>query len=225
MKFIGHLDIMRYFQKVMRKAEVNICYSGGFSPHQIMSFASPLGVGLTSDGEYVDIEVSSTDSSKEMLRRINEVMVDGLEALSYRLLPDTAANAMSCVAAADYTVVFREGKEPADWKHFCEGLEAFLEQDEILVMKKSKKGEREVNIRPMIYEMCIDDKQIHMKLASGSAANLKPEMVIQAYMQYRNLELDDFALLINRDEVYADASEEEGKPELKPLSEFGEDIE
>ena len=39
MKFIGHLDVMRYFQKAMRRAGVDICYSGGFSPHQIMSFA------------------------------------------------------------------------------------------------------------------------------------------------------------------------------------------
>ena len=56
MKFIGHLDIMRYFQKVMRRADVDIRYSEGFSPHQIMSFAAPLGVGLESRGEYVDIE-------------------------------------------------------------------------------------------------------------------------------------------------------------------------
>ena len=56
MKFIGHLDMMRYFQKVMRRADVDIRYSEGFSPHQIMSFAAPLGVGITSDGEYLDID-------------------------------------------------------------------------------------------------------------------------------------------------------------------------
>ena len=60
MKFIGHLDMMRYFQKAMRRAEIDIAYSEGFSPHQIMSFAAPLGVGITSDGEYLDIEVHST---------------------------------------------------------------------------------------------------------------------------------------------------------------------
>lgn len=90
MKFIGHLDIMRYFQKVMRRAEVDIAYSEGFSPHQIMSFAAPLGVGLTSRGEYLDIEVHSTDSSAEMLKRINDTMVEGMEVLSYRLLPDSS---------------------------------------------------------------------------------------------------------------------------------------
>ena len=55
MKFVGHLDMMRYFQKAMRRADIDIKYSEGFSPHQIMSFAAPLGVGITSDGEYLDI--------------------------------------------------------------------------------------------------------------------------------------------------------------------------
>lgn len=67
MKFIGHLDVMRYFQKAMRRAHIDICYSEGFSPHQIMSFAAPLGVGITSDGEYMDIEVHTSASTEESL--------------------------------------------------------------------------------------------------------------------------------------------------------------
>ena len=112
MKFIGHLDIMRYFQKVMRRADVDIRYSEGFSPHQIMSFAAPLGVGITSKGEYVDIEVLDTENSKKMIDRLNAVMSEGFEILEYKLLPDDAANAMSIVAAADYSLVFRPGYEP-----------------------------------------------------------------------------------------------------------------
>ena len=61
MKFVGHLDMMRYFQKAMRRADVKIRYSEGFSPHQIMSFAAPLGVGITSNGEYLDIEANEDD--------------------------------------------------------------------------------------------------------------------------------------------------------------------
>ena len=55
MKYIGHLDLMRFFQKVFRRGEIDIKFSSGFSPHPIMSFASPLGVGLTSEGEYLDM--------------------------------------------------------------------------------------------------------------------------------------------------------------------------
>ena len=96
LKFIGHLDIMRYFQKAIRRSEVNIRYSEGFSPHQIMSFAAPLGVGITSDGEYFDIEVLSTKSTAESLKVLNEAMVEGVEVTSYVSLPDTAKKSMSC---------------------------------------------------------------------------------------------------------------------------------
>ena len=81
MKFIGHLDIMRYFQKAMRRADIDICYSEGFSPHQIMSFAAPLGVGITSDGEYLDIEVHESKSTKEAMADLNASPVDEVESL------------------------------------------------------------------------------------------------------------------------------------------------
>ena len=101
MKFISHLDVMRYFQKVIRRAEIDICFSEGFSPHMIMSFASPLGVGLTSDAEYVDIRVNTAPSSAEAVRRMNEAMAEGMDVVSFRLLPENSKNAMSIVAAAD----------------------------------------------------------------------------------------------------------------------------
>lgn len=224
MKFIGHLDVMRYFQKVMRRADVDIRYSEGFSPHQIMSFASPLGVGMESRGEYVDIEVLSTDSSKEMLRRINAVIGNEMEALSYRLLPDNAANAMSSVAAADYSVKFRSGYEPADWDGFVKGLEAFMDQDEIMITKKTKKGEKEMNLRPLIYHLKAEEDTIQMKIATGSAANIKPDLVINAYMNSRGETLQEFALMVTRMEVYANKGTEEC-PEFIALEDFGEDIE
>ena len=55
-RFIGHLDVMRYFQKVIRRSKLPVSYSQGFSPHQLMSFALPLSVGVTSDGEYMEVE-------------------------------------------------------------------------------------------------------------------------------------------------------------------------
>lgn len=95
MRFIGHLDIMRYFQKAMRRAEIDICYSEGFSPHQIMSFAAPLGVGITSDGEYLDIEVNSTRSSEASIKALNDTMVEGVEVTEYVKLPDYQSSSVS----------------------------------------------------------------------------------------------------------------------------------
>lgn len=224
MKFIGHLDIMRYFQKAMRRADIPIRYSEGFSPHQIMSFASPLGVGLTSNGEYLDIEVTETGSSRQMIDCLNQVMAEGIEVTDYRMLPDASKTAMSMVAAADYTVVFRNGYEPEDWKTFADGLIDFCAQDSIMITKQTKKGEKEMDLKPYLYQVCVRDRQIFLQLSAGSAANIKPELVISAYCAAAGRELPPFALCIQREEVYADQGDETGR-NLIPLYQLGEWIE
>ena len=105
LRFIGHLDVMRYFQKVMRRAQIPIAFTGGYSPHMIMSFASPLGIGLTSEGEYFDIELTEPIESEKAVRQMNEVGVEGIEVLSFRqIAEEKKATGMAIVAAADYLV-------------------------------------------------------------------------------------------------------------------------
>lgn len=229
MRFIGHLDIMRYFQKVMRRADVNIRYSEGFSPHQIMSFAAPLGVGLTGSGEYLDIEVLSTDSSSEMVRRMNETMVEGMQVISYKLLPDDAVNAMSQVAACDYTVRLRSGyaeKLGMTAGEFMEGLVSFIENGNLEITKKTKKGEKQMDLKPYIYEYALtaDGEGIFLKLSSGSVANIKPELLLEAYCRSMEKEYPPFGFVINREEVYADSGSE-SEHNFVTLESFGEDIE
>lgn len=185
-KFVGHLDMVRYFQKVMRRANVDIAYSQGFSPHQKMSFASPLSVGVTSQGEYFDIEVNSSESSEEMIRRINMANAPGVEVLSYKLLPDDAKNAMSIIAAADYLVhtdLFYEDM-----------IKSFISQDTINVIKKTKKSEKEVDIKPFIHDIYLEHNGIFMKIAQGSATNLKPQLVLSALSLYSGITLPEYIL-------------------------------
>ena len=118
-------------------------------------FAAPLGVGLTGSGEYLDIEVLSTDSSVEMVKRLNETMVEGVEVLSYRLLPDNAENAMSIVAACDYTIVLRDDYENGlsmTAEEFYTGILDFIENGNLNIVKKTKKGEKEMDLKPLIYK-------------------------------------------------------------------------
>lgn len=221
MKFIGHLDIMRYFQKAIRRADIDIAYSEGFSPHMIMSFAAPLGVGLTSEGEYVDLQVNSCVSSKAAVDALNNVMVDGMEVISFKLLPETVKNAMASVAAADYFVNFREGYAPENWE---EKFMKFLQKEELLIVKKTKRSEAEVDLKPMLYKAEIREEGIFMQVACGSAGNLKPELVMEAFAKENGIELEPFALEVCRLEVYADLGDEATR-KLVPLEELGEDIE
>ncbi len=161
MKFIGHLDMMRYFQKAIRRAGIDIAYSEGYSPHQIMSFAAPLGVGVTSDGEYFDIQVKSSLSSQEAIQALNEAMVEGVSVLEYRKLPDTAKTAMSLVAAADYLIYPKKQYQISfHVSELQEKVHEFYEcQPEICITKQTKKRIIEMNLKPLIYDM----KVLNMK--------------------------------------------------------------
>ncbi len=219
MKFVGHLDMMRYFQKAMRRADVKIRYSEGFTPHQIMSFAAPLGVGITSNGEYLDIEANE-DDLKSITDRLNQVMVEGIEVLSCRKLQDSSKNAMSIVCAADYTLEFREGYQPKDLDEFFEKLLDFYAQEQIVITKKTKKGQKEMDLKPLIYQLRRNGEGIFMQVSTGSTDNIKPELVMEAFYQAKQWEYPRFTFQIQREEVYGQDSEE-----MIPLEEFGEEFE
>ncbi len=209
MKFIGHLDMVRYFQKVMRRGEIDVAYSEGFSPHQKMSFAAPLSVGVLSKGEYFDMEVNSTLSTKEAMDRINEQNVEGVTVLSYKLLPDNAKNAMAVMSAADYFVytdIFTD-----------DDITGFINQNSINVIKKTKKSEKEVDIKPLIYSIKKEDNGIFIKLAQGSAQNLKPELVVTALENFT--QKSDTSYIYERLDMYCT---EDG--ELISLDDIGSDI-
>lgn len=200
MKFIGHLDIMRYFQKAMRRAEIPIAYSQGYSPHMIMSFANPLGVGLTSDGEYFDIELKESIDSVSAVRQLNEAMVEGMEILSFVALPENQKTGMSIVAAADYLVTPKDGELDED---FIDAIEKFTAEEHVVIMKKTKKSFREVDIRPLIYKIALQDGKVFMQVATGSVENLKPELVMDAIQTYAGLEVGSMKFTYHRLEVYA----------------------
>lgn len=283
MKFIGHLDVMRYFQKAFRRAGMDNEYSKGFNPHQIMSFAAPLGVGLTSDGEYVDVQLLSSDSPEVMMDRLNAVMSEGFRIIGYHFLKEREENqknvtAMAQVSAADYLVSLKDGYEVPENinspERFSRAFEEFYAGQEILIDKKTKTKEKEVDIKPMIYFIAFDqdkytdlkkktlkDKnseqmtdpisedtaasgqannlpgqqegdfnrenvpvsvadiyengiKVYLQLDTGSAANLKPELVMEAFLNRIGLEFQNYAWQVHRLEVY---SRDEESRKLIPL--------
>ena len=226
MKFIGHLDMMRYFQKAVRRANIDICYSEGYSPHQIMSFAAPLGVGITSDGEYFDIEVNSSLSSKESIEAFNQTMVDGVEVTSYVKLPDKAKTAMSIVAAADYRLSFKDEYESSysvqEWKDIVD--REFTSKDSFTIIKKTKKSEREVDLKPLVYQLSVEEVDakpaFFIQVSTGSVDNIKPELVLASIYERYGLTYDANAIQIHRIEVYAKDEQEQ----FIPLCEMGEEI-
>ena len=235
MRFIGHLDVMRFFQKALRRAGIDVAYSTGFSPHQIMSFASPLGVGMCSYGEYMDIELRSLElrslelrsaegKSDEICRRLNEACVPGIEVISVKALPETAGNAMASVAAAGYTAHF---KDSASDFHFLEGfMNDFLAQDSIIVTKETKKGTSQMDIRPGIYECKVTPEGIlAFTVDASSGGNIKPALLLGALWKFAGMQQEPpfLGIQLTRTEIYTNTGTQE-QPVFVSLEEVGEDF-
>ena len=235
LKFIGHLDVMRFFQKAIRRAELPVSLSEGFSPHMLMSFAAPLGVGKTSSGEYFDLDLKEEIPESEILERLNAQMVPGMHAEScVRIGITKAEKCMTLVNAADYTVSFRKGSVILpDPEQLQEKLSAFLSRPSVIVVRKTKRSEAETDILPWIYEMNVtelDDGTLadhpqgtdaertafHMLLSAGSVSNLKPELVMSAFAGFADFALPANSLLIHRNDIYTNIGTEENR-RLVPL--------
>ncbi len=225
MRYVGHLDLMRFFQKAVKRSQLPIRYSEGFNPHQIMSFASPLGVGLTSTGEYMDIDIKSEVPSADGIARLNDNMVEGLAITSFNYLPDDAEKCMSAVTAASYIVTYKDSKDDACYiENICDLKQKFFDEAHgINIVKKTKKGERELDLKPLIYRFNIEIKDgvpvYDLLLSSGSTDNIKPELVIKAFHEYLGLpEFNDLSLDIKRIDMYT------GEPkELVSLGDIGDE--
>lgn len=226
LKFISHLDVMRYFQKSIRRAGLDIAYSTGLSPHQVISFAAPMPLMLTSVAEYFDAEFVSLPGHDEFLQRLNAAGTVNMQVLDAAVLPDKTVNSMAAVTASSYLVTCTEKgeRELGDlWRErFPEVMEGMLRNPEIVVVKKTKKKEEPTDIRPMIHTMSCDPMDIHewgpdtviqdasgavrqgiyMLLAAGSKINLRPEQILAEMCVRLGIVYDRFHYDILRLETY-----------------------
>ena len=213
LKFIGHLDVQRYFQKALMRAELPVSFSKGMSPHQIMSFAAPLGLGMTSEGEYADISFDWTYSSEEMLSRINAVMNEGISVLEFKEIDEKEKNCMAVTAAADYLVTFREGYYYKD--AFLKRTQPFSMQEKIPIVKKTKRSEKEVDIAPMI----LDIREYESEPLLPGLPGVKVFWLDEAEPEYLGYDYDPMGFQYHRLETYL---KKDG--ELQPLGSVGWEI-
>lgn len=238
MRFIGHLDVMRYFQKAFRRAHIPVSYSKGYSPHQLMSFTSPLGIGLSSDAEYLDLELDACDEPETMVERINKTMNDEIQVKDFLLLPEDARPSMAMLAACDYLIAEKPGYASAlsDTARIQKELEEFLAQDEIIIQKKTKRSEKTVNIRNNIYHAATDAAAfeamtggcyralsldtsyyrpvLYCQLTAGSVVNIKPELFLEAFCTFLGIEYNPLMYQIHRLEMYGDKTGKKGEVHL-----------
>lgn len=168
-KYISHLDMQRLFQRALRRAKLPCEYSKGFNPHLLISFACALPVGVCSTSEYVEVQLEKFVHPLECKNRLNEVLPKGIKIVNAVEPKDDYPNVASVIALAEYTFI---PENKADYSDIINNL---VSQETISIEKKTKKGFKEVNVRPMIHRLKQVDDVIKATLSTSNSENLRAD--------------------------------------------------
>lgn len=193
--YLSHLDVSKVFCQALVRAGINVEYSKGFNPRSELVFAHPLSVGIESTGEIVEIILSEKIDIPYFIKEMNRVMPSGITILAAEYVQMSEKNIMSRVYAATYLITFiyneekfndKSKREIEDIKKDYEmKMRDFLNQREILVLKKSKNRMERIDIKTGIFNFeFLLDGSLEITLSTGSKNNLKPDFVMSGYDEY-----------------------------------------
>lgn len=206
-KFISHLDVLKTIQKNIRRAGLPIEYSQGFNPHMNTSIAQPLSVGVYSSGEYMDMVLTTEMNEEEIVDKLNKTAPSGIKYISALAIPyvegeKKVPQAMALIDGARYTIKIKY----SDVSKLEEEINELLEAKEWNTIKKSKKGEREVNIRALVKEFSFWIKDefliLNVVISTGSREHLSAELLVKYIQEKTSNTLLDSFVNTKREEMY-----------------------
>lgn len=176
LQFISHLDLQRTFHRILVRANIPMWYTKGFNPHAKLVFGVPLSVGTESMCEMADLKLERKISLEDIKKQLNEQLTDEMYVLDV-YYPTTK---FADVAYADYTVTLKSPLISAE----TEKKAADLFSSPVMMIKKSKSGEKEVDITSFIKKIAFSSQNGEMRidaiLSAGSTENLNPEYIVTA---------------------------------------------
>jgi len=212
-KFVSHLDLAKTIQRIVKRSELPIKYSKGFNPHMCISIGQPLSVGMYSVGEYLDMEFTEKLEEEYIKDTLNSFLPSGIKIheavfIEERENVKNPPQAMAAVMEAEYETKIKYS-ENANLK---EEMEALLAEEEWRIIKKSKSGEKEVDIKLMVkdfhYSILEDVLTIGSTISCGSKANLSAQLLAEFVSIHTTGVNEDAFVDIKRIEMYAYKNEE-----------------
>lgn len=195
-KYISHLDITRCMQRSLKRAGLPVWYTQGFNPHMYMTFALPLPLGYDSECEVMDLRLTQKMDFSEIKDRLNQ-----------SLPPDIVVKQVAeqkqkpqLISKADYEISFL-CQEPAV---LAEQFDAFTTKDEILVMKRTKKGEKQIDIKPdfvIVSKTMEPDRAVYLLRVSAGQKNINPTLLTDLFLSQQNL-TDAIRVQVVRKQIY-----------------------
>ncbi len=184
LQYVSHLDLVRTMQKALKRAGLNMWYTEGFNPKPKMVFGPPLSIGVESECEFLDIRLLDTPDCKAIKDSINKSLSENLAAIEVY----EPEHSLTEIEWLSYLITINTKETP---DVIAEKLEGFFAKDEINILKKTKKGEQTVNIRPLIKSVDLTvgegGVQINCVLSSSSERFLNPEHLIRAIKEGTNV--------------------------------------
>ncbi len=179
-KYISHLDLLRCFTRAIHRAELPVRYSQGFNPHQLITFSLPLALGTTSETEFVDIDFEEGTDPIEVIKGLNMCLPPDIKILEASL-PNIKAKD---IVSAEYIFDISADSEVDRNK-----ITDFFAQDNISAVKKTKRGEKEINLREFIHEVkeiSVDYEKLIIKavISAGGENNIKPGIVAEKLCEF-----------------------------------------
>lgn len=212
-KFISHLDVLKTIQKNIRRAGLPVEFSQGFNPHMNTSIAQPLSVGVYSSGEYMDMILTTETDEKEIVDKLNATAPSGIKYISALAIPYTPGDkkvpqAMALIDAARYTIKVKY----SDASALEDEMTKLLENETWITIKKSKKGEREVNLRTLVKEISFGVQDeflvLNVLISTGSREHLSADLLVSYIREKTTNALLDAFVNIKREEMYFYKNEE-----------------
>lgn len=191
--FISHLDLLRTFERSLRRANLPIAFSQGFNPHPRILFGSVLPVGVESEEEYVDFILNEQYNSKQFKQKLNLALPSEISVLAVKQITKDMPSLMEKINLAAYSLqlCFKSHKRRSEISNW---INDFLLNEEIIVVRKTKKGEKKIDLKPLIRKLELvekDEKQGEEKnwelllvAQTGSKGNLRTDHLVTELNRY-----------------------------------------
>ena len=204
--YTSHLDMMKMFKRVFKRAGIKQSYSQGFNPHPKMTFAQPLSLGYWGLGELLEFETEEDYRAEFIKETLAPLMPEGIVITDCIVAEPSKKTLAAMTEAAEYIIAV-----PLHEALDMDGEEiykAYMGRDKILTYKKQKKKKElaEIDIKPMIRDISFvtEDESLFVTalLDSGSTSNLSPELVITTLMECLKIDTDRSEVQVMRRKIY-----------------------
>ena len=212
MKFLGHLDMVRLMERSFRRAKLPLEFSQGYNPRPKVNFAAPLPVGVTSDGEVLEVNLLEPVDIAELFKNQSKFLPAGIEFIEGRFIDkETQASKklMGSVSSCMYLISILSTDKP-DIEDVKKWMGAFTAQSEIIIEKRNKKKKIvQKDIMPAIRNVSVVsvDPEGHVVLSAhldaGSESNLKAEDLMKALNAFEGVSIDLDTLRLHRQKIFA----------------------